>query len=328
MNLKKILSIVVFLVFGIVLIYILYIGKNTLGRNGQDSSLISQLPQSPLEASYLIEGNEIQFEEGTSRVKIGEDTITLEVAQDPIYGDMSGDGVEDAVLLITYSKNNEPRTYYVALALKDTDGYLGMNAVPLHTDGGEPQEIQIQDEVLVVTYTLSEFTDDGDGMQGDRLYEYLTLVGITLQHVGPLEERDEIERGVFTYTDDTKTFMTCTGSRYQISPNSRARAVLEAIYLERTRYSGADKNEVYVVLAGHVGGSADVSAEEVREEPDISVGGPSAEAGTEEVADETPRFVSGSNFLVSTILSAPKEGSCAPVVESTAPSEEAIEIVQ
>lgn len=329
MNIKKILSIVAFLIFGAVLIYILYIGKNTLGRNGQDYSLVSQLPQSPLDASYLIEGNEVQFEGGKGEVKIGEDTVTTEVAKDPVYGDMNGDGAEDAVLLITYSKNNTPSTYYAALALKDAEGYLGMNAVPLHTDGGAPQEIQIQDEVLVVTYATSEFNATEEDTQNDAMYEYLTLVGITLQSVGPLEESDEIERGLFTYTDDSKTFTTCSGARYQISPDSHARAALEAIYLERTRYSGTDKNEVYVVLAGHTGGSSDVAVDEVPEETDVST----EDSPDENVADEadvdTPRLVSGSMYLVSTVLSAPKEGSCAPVEESTPPiEEEATEVIQ
>jgi hypothetical protein len=320
MNSKKIVSIVTIVIFAGVLAYILYVGKTIVGKD-QDFSLVSNIPQSPYNASFQIEDTEVQLQEGKTTFTGEEGDVAVEVVQDPVYGDMNGDSVDDALLLMRYTKDSAPSLYYVALALAVPDGYLGMNAVPLHVES-VPQVLYVQDEVLMVAHTVPERSDAEKDVQQTEMFEYITLVGTTLRSVGPLEEHDIIERGFLTYTTTAKIFTTCAGLQYHIAPDSQARAALEAIFLERTRYSGIEDNKVYVVLAGHTSDSPGIVAEEATEGSDDLPEVFESENVEEQSEEESLDFISGSVFTVRTILSAPKQGDCThfqkePLVETT-----------
>lgn len=312
MKFKNILILLGTIVLGGFLIYILYVGKNALTDTTLKYSQINPFPKSPQEASYQIEGNEMQFIEGKSELDVEGIHVIAQILNEPVYGDVNSDGEDDAVFLLTYTKNDSSSSYYIALALRDAGGFLGLNAVPIHNQY-VPKEISIRDEIIVVSYEVpvQNEKDAEDVPKYDTLYEYLTLTGVTLQPISSLEENDEIDRGFFVYTKESQTFTSCrSATRYQISPDSRARAVLEAIYIERTRYTETDTAEVYVVLAGHTAGDSE-DAENVDElEQDEEASSTEVSEIENEGTATGDISVSGNEFTVQTVLSAPKNGSC------------------
>jgi hypothetical protein len=66
-------------------------------------------------------------------------------------GDLNGDGMPDVALLLTQSGAGSGTFYYVVVALRTRDGYVGTNAVLLG-DRIAPQSTEIRDGGLIVNY--------------------------------------------------------------------------------------------------------------------------------------------------------------------------------
>jgi tryptophan-rich sensory protein len=105
-------------------------------------------------ATYLIEGHAVTLVNGLS-----EETITPESASRSVtryfgneaFGDLNGDGKEDAAFLLTQNNGGSGTFYYVVVALKTDAGYFGTNAILLG-DRIAPQTTEIRDGHLVVNY--------------------------------------------------------------------------------------------------------------------------------------------------------------------------------
>jgi hypothetical protein len=304
---KKILTVVAVLFVSASLVYLFIFSSNSKGSEGVPTYNLLGLPESPRNATYQIEGNEVLFLDGNAEfenTKTGEKVVVTSI-KDPVFGDMSGDGLEDAALLLTVSEN-DATAYYVALALNDDDGYLGINAVRLDSSV-VPDEIRIQDEIVVISYSdKGETLPDPEGEKKNTLsYVYMTLLNVTLQSFVPQKETDDVYTGEIEYVNDVLTFTSCeSGSRYPIAQTSNSLVALDAIYKERA--SGESNVPVYIVLSGSTVVTSSSDGEESVAE---------GEQGSEEM------------FEVSTILSAPKAGQCriSKVIETEVEAENVAE---
>ena len=75
----------------------------------------------PLNASYRIEGQEIQLVNGRSEVEAAPGSATkirTLVFGNPVYGDLDGDGVEDSALLLVHDPGGSGTFYYAAASLR------------------------------------------------------------------------------------------------------------------------------------------------------------------------------------------------------------------
>jgi len=271
-------------------IYIVYVTKDISIQNDQSTSFDSILPKLPADALYNIEGEEVRFKDGKGVYGVHETQAYM--VGEPVYGDMNSDGRDDAAIIIVLAENTLPQKYYIALALQDEDGYLGLNALLL-PDNLAPERVHIQDEVLVVTHPLSSDQTEINNHTKGEVYEYFILTGITLQRA-LLKDSDVVTRGELIYEGEDMTLTLCNNREtYRISSNSRAFAALEAIYLERTRYTEEEqKDGVYVVVAGE--SSVDTEDDFEEEKEDLAF---------------------HSVFVVGTVLSAPQKSTC-PETES------------
>ncbi|HCC05212.1 TPA: hypothetical protein DEP58_02800 [Patescibacteria group bacterium] len=260
-TLLSVLLVAVLFVVGFIFIY-----RGVSQTAEEQGTTLFRLPESPLFASFQINEKEVQLTDGIAEgVDAGlEEHVRMEAIVPPVYGDITGDARDDALLLLAHSENGGEKTYYIAVALKDEEGFLGMNAIPLERKE-VPASVVVEDELAVVTYAdETEVTEDGV-VVAEQTYTqvYFALVGTTLQAVGPSRDGESVLRGEYVFSDELAFFTPCESDvRYSISPLSHSYAALEAIYIERTK-EVEPNTPIYIVLIGSSTGGFSESEEDV-----------------------------------------------------------------
>lgn len=108
----------------------------------------------PLNASYEVEGVVITLSNGRAETPIEEGSamvIATEIFGEPVYGDIDGDGDEDAGVLIKQEPGGTGTFYYVAAAINDEGNYEGTNALLLG-DRVTPQNIEVGGGGVIANY--------------------------------------------------------------------------------------------------------------------------------------------------------------------------------
>jgi len=110
----------------------------------------------PLDATYIIEESAVILINGKAEKEIAPGSASkIEVAVwgEPVKGDLTSDGINDAALIITYSAGGSGIFYYIAAALHDfgSGKTIGTNAILLG-DRIAPQNISIENGEIVVNY--------------------------------------------------------------------------------------------------------------------------------------------------------------------------------
>jgi hypothetical protein len=142
--------------FVAVIVVLFFIG-NAVGM--EDETRISfmmarAMSGSLLNAVYIIEGKEVRLVDGHHEEQAAPGSVIkvkTSVFGKPVYGDLDGDGDEDAALFLVQDPGGSGIFYYVAAALKAGDGYSGTNVV-LMGDRIAPQTLKIQDGVIIANY--------------------------------------------------------------------------------------------------------------------------------------------------------------------------------
>jgi len=228
-------------------------GAPAIGEQGSDTSYVPQLPVSPLDATYRIDDQEILLSGGVATVPTAPGSASVDEVRvwgEPVMGDIDGNGKDDAVVLLTKQGGGSGTFYYVSAALGSDDGYVGLNAVYLG-DRIAPENILVRDEMIVVNYARhgadQAFTDAPE----EGVSAYLTLVGSLLTRIDVSGEGTQVLRGALVYGHEVHTFTPCGGDAYWIAPDSRAYAVLKAVYEERA-LGKEPYAPVYAVVSGVV----------------------------------------------------------------------------
>lgn len=92
---------------------------------------VSSLPQN---ATYVIDESQFELLEGESVKKplySTESTETVTLYGEPAYGDIDGDGDDDALVILTYQSGGSGTFYYGALAWYERGTYTGTDTVLL-----------------------------------------------------------------------------------------------------------------------------------------------------------------------------------------------------
>jgi hypothetical protein len=223
---KKFGVMLVVCVLGAVL-YVAWLQDSNRNVEEANIPMFSLFPTNPLNATFLHNGENLTFENGT----YNDEHHTLITTRDPVYGDVDGDGTEDAVFIFT---DQNEGTFYLALALNDETGFLGLETVPLEVEN-EPV-LHINNEIISVS-----------GDNSNLMYYILT--GTTLS---AYEADGTLTPGTYVFDGEQQTFTPCGSSTtYSISPTSPALPVLTSIYTER-RNTIEGTHFVYVVITGNV----------------------------------------------------------------------------
>lgn len=110
--------------------------------------------KSPDQACYVIEKQEVCLINGRIEVAAAPGSATkikTSIFGRPVYGDLDGNGDNDAVMLLVQNSGGSGTFYYVAAAINMNDTFAGTNAICLG-DRIAPQNIEIRDEVIIANY--------------------------------------------------------------------------------------------------------------------------------------------------------------------------------
>jgi spore germination protein GerM len=155
MKQKKFLIIIAVLVVLIALYFILRstpAGK--ILRNNTNNKLTEQkLFFDPLNATYTIEGQQFVFKNGKAEKEIPGSSAKIEIRNfdTPFYGDLNGDGIDDAAFTLFYTAGGSGIFYYVVAAMNIDDKAIGTNAILLG-DRIAPQNTLIENQIILANY--------------------------------------------------------------------------------------------------------------------------------------------------------------------------------
>lgn len=146
----------------------------------------------PLNAVYVIDGASTTLTNGISKIPAAPgsaETVTTQIFGAPVYGDVNGDGVNDAALILVQSGAGSGTFYYTAVALATSSnatdgatGTIGTNAIFLG-DRIAPDTTQIANGIITVNYADRKPTDPMSTPPSVGVSKYLVVAGATLYDV-------------------------------------------------------------------------------------------------------------------------------------------------
>ena len=149
---NKKIFIVAVLVVGIVFLLTLLFPVS-LEKNGEHAIL------SPLDATYLIDEKPVTLVKGKAEVESAPGSASKQSVfnfGEPVYGDIDGDGDQDAVLLLVKETGGSGTFYYATLAINVNGSYRGTDSILLG-DRIAPQTYYFQGNKAIVNYAVRPF---------------------------------------------------------------------------------------------------------------------------------------------------------------------------
>ena len=169
----------------------------------------------PLNATYTIEGERIRLTEGRAERQAAPGSATKVetlVFGAPVYGDLNGDGTDDAALIVVQQPGGSGTFYYIAAALAGDSAYRGTNAVLLG-DRIAPKQIEIRNGVIYANFTDRRKEEPMAAVPSVDKSTYLTIEDNRLTEIGTLAEADQLLEGWVTIGHEVRTFAPCSDLR-------------------------------------------------------------------------------------------------------------------
>ena len=222
--------------------------------NQDSQTAAGRIVESPLDASYQIEGQWITLNNGHAEQPAAPgsaSTIRTEVVGRWIGGDLEGDGDRDAVMILVHAPGGSGTFYYLTAALARREGYCGLNAVLLG-DRITLTDIAVIDSLIEVNYLHRAFHEPmtaPPSIEG-RLVVVLDngkLVPIRLQRTD-----EQIVAGWVTIGHEVRIFRPCGEDvDYWLAGDSPAMGKIVAGYEDAAGGLGP-YSPVFMVLSGMI----------------------------------------------------------------------------
>lgn len=120
------------------------------------------MASSPENATYNVEGEEFTLVAGSAKKELMPNSATMSelvMFGEPSFGDIDGDGDDDAVLILVNNPGGSGSFYYATLAINIAGKYKGTDAVLLG-DRIAPQTYRIIDNKAEINYVVRRPEDD------------------------------------------------------------------------------------------------------------------------------------------------------------------------
>ena len=167
-------------------------------------------PQTPREATYLIDGEAFALRDGQATIERepgAASKTVVEIFGAPVSGDLNDDGVADAAVLLVQTTGGSGTFYYLAAALNREGEFVGTEAV-LIGDRIVPQRLTVRHGVVIVDY-LDRRPDEAMATAPSLAQsKYLVIRGARLEDV-PLAENEVIAAGEVVFGHEVRSFSPC-----------------------------------------------------------------------------------------------------------------------
>jgi len=180
------------------------------GLNGASSVPESLLAESPAGASYLIENKRIQLENGRKEWRAApasSSRIKIALLGEPVYGDLTSDTFEDAVLFLTYQGGGNGTFYYIGAALSESCGYRGVNTILLGDRISRPVA-KVQNGLITVTYFDRRQDEPMAAAPSLEKTRYFIAAGSVLREIKPAGG-EALYQGWLTIGHEVRSFLPC-----------------------------------------------------------------------------------------------------------------------
>jgi hypothetical protein len=138
--------------------------------------------ENPANAAYVIEGEAIRMVDGKAEHHVAPgsaERVETRILGEPVWGDLNGDGREDAVMVLSHRTGGTGSFYYVAAAIQSANGWIGTNAVLLG-DRIPSMALAIRHGVVIASYADRRATDPMAAAPSVETRKFLRFRGGTL----------------------------------------------------------------------------------------------------------------------------------------------------
>jgi hypothetical protein len=172
--------------------------------------LTQQGGDNPLNTAYQIEGEWVLLADGHTEHQAAPGsatTIVTEVVGEPVYGDLNGDGQDDAVLFLSHDPGGSGTFYYLAAAYQKDGAYYGTNTILLG-DRISPETVAISTRVIEATYQDRAVDDPMSVPPSIEKTRYGWLEDETLKNIA-LSENEMLLSGYVFVDEGDVSFSRC-----------------------------------------------------------------------------------------------------------------------
>ncbi len=138
----------------------------------------------PLNTTYQIEDEPVTLVNGRAETNSSSTTAVTTIFGQPTLGDLNGDGTPDAAVMLTEDAGGSGTFFYVAVAIKTTNGTQGTNPILLG-DRIAPQNVEIKNGRIVVNYADRKLNEPMTTPPSVGVSAYLLLDGTVLKRAQP-----------------------------------------------------------------------------------------------------------------------------------------------
>ncbi len=212
----------------------------------------NQKTSSPLNISYNIENKNVTLVNGKSEVAIPGSAAKVKtfVFGSPIFGDLDGDGVQDAALFITQNTGGSGTFFYTAIALQKDGVYKSVGTVFLG-DRIAPQSILIKEGIAMINYADRKKDEAMTVAPSVGVTKYLVVVDGGIKEFKLEDDGEQLFSGNLIMAEGARVFTPCGGTAHWVLGSSKAYSELTSAYTKNK--SGTDPySSVYAVVSGVV----------------------------------------------------------------------------
>lgn len=239
-------SIIIVLVLVLLVTGYLFFGS---GFNGPINTTSDS--SDPINTSYNIDGVSIALVNGAAESDIVEGSESKKVTTvfgKPNYGDLNGDGIDDAVTIASQVTGGSGIFYYALVALNKDGVFEGLPAIFLG-DRIAPQSVLIKNNIAMVNYADRASGEPMTAQPSVGVTKYLVVEDDQLVEFNILNKGELLFSGNLIMSHEVRTFTPCGGTaRWVIGTSTAYQNLMKAYNTYKsttTAYSS-----VFVTVSG------------------------------------------------------------------------------
>ncbi len=223
-----------------------------LASAGTATDHVDPTGSDPLHATYWIEDEPVALVDGRNERPAAPGSaikIRTTVWKRPVFGDLDGDGDDDAALLLIQDPGGSGTFFYVTAAIRSNGRYQGINTF-LMGDRITPKDLAIRNRMIVATYADRRPNEPFSTTPSVDRTIALILQNGQLSATASTDGLDQIINGLVIIGHEVRSFRPC-GKQTELwlmGPSPALTAIISAYHQvvpDPKRY-----RSVFMVLAG------------------------------------------------------------------------------